>query len=381
MLLSRRCFALAVSSLAAAAGSGLLLASACKIEPSEGSDRQQVLRDLVANVIVPTYADLATTSAALALRVAELRSPTPSALDAAQQAYRAARTPAKIGEAFYFGPIDDLALTGGAIDAWPVDAPKLEQLIGGSEPLDVAQLTRLGANQRGFAALEYLLFDTGRGAGAAPDNEAVLAALRSTPRRAQLAQSVAEELAANCRKVADAFGGPEGYGKQLAEAGVDSDLFPTQAEGVDKVVTGLLYVAELMLMRKLAPLLGVDTGGALQPALEEAWRSDRSLDDLRDNLVGMRAIYSGTLEGRSGQGLGVPTRAKNAGLAARFEAALDDAQAKIAAVPPPLRVALLQNRPAVEAAYQAVRTLKNAVRVELSGALGASLGFGLSDTD
>jgi len=375
----RRLLALLALAPVPLAGGSLLLTGACDIKPEEGYDRQAVLRGLTRDVIVPTYAGLADNTVTLQDACSALRAaPSAETLARARRAYESARARLKTSEAFAFGPIEDLALTAGAIDSWPADRDKLEAVVTGPGAVDPARVGTLGANQRGFPALEHLLYDSVAG------DAAVLARFTDAAtgaRRAALTESVAIDLAGKCRAVASAWDLQAGYGRDLAEAGLAGTTFRTQSEGIDKVATGLVYVTELMVMRKLAGPLGVEVGGAPQPALEEAARSDLSLADLRDNLLGIRAIYEGSLGAGSGSGLAGPVRTLNPGVAARFEQALASALAAVDAVPPPFRVALVQNRASLEALYQSVRTLKQLIVTELAGTLGASLGFGYSDTD
>jgi predicted lipoprotein len=360
-----------VAALALIAGALL----SCEVAPdAPAADRQQVLRDLVANVIVPTYQRLATDTAALSQSLTALRSaPSALALQGAQQQYRLARKTQKTSEAFKLGPADDLAVTGDTIDTWPADGAKIDGLLASANAVDT--VTRLGANQRGFAALEYVLFDS------TLDDAALLARFTSNPRRAQLAESMAVDLASKCKLLSDAMSGPSGYGQQLAEAGVSSTMFPAQSDAVDKIVTGMLYVVELMVTAKLAKPLGSDNNDVVQPQLEEGPRSDSSLADLQANLDGLQAIYTGMQEARVGKGIADAVREVNPAVDVRFTQSIADVRAAIGAVPTPFRVALVQDRAPLHAVYQSVRTLKTAVQTELAGALGASLGFGYSDTD
>lgn len=367
-----------VSSLLVAAVG--MFAGACEVQPDgRVADRQQVLRDLTANVIVPTYADLTAATMALAQAVSSLRAaPNAETLAAAQAAYRAARSHYKQSEAFYFGPIEDIALTAGAIESLPSDPAKLEARLGSAEPIDANSAAQLGANARGFVGLEVLLFDSTAG------DAAVLARFLDPTqggRRAALAESLAGDLLAKCRAVFEAWNAPGGFAAQLAEAGLNGSTFRSQSEGIDKLVTGYVYLCELMVMRKLGKPLGVELGGAVQPQLEEAPRSDSTLLDLRDNLVGMESLYSGARAGRAGKGLGHALHEQDPAVAQRFEQALAAAHAQLTAVPPPFRTALLTERASVEALYQALRALKLSVQTELASALGASIGFGFSDTD
>ena len=372
----RLLWCLAVAPLMAAAG--LVCIEACKIQP-EGpdEDRAQMLRELVANVIVPTYVEAAAASDALVQAAGALaESPSDATLLEAQNAWRSARALRKQSEAFLYGPGDDLELTGGAIDSTPVASAKVDELIKSDDTIDVARVSRLGANARGFPGLEYLLFDS-----AAPGEVLVLLTEEHGPRRLALIVSLAEDLAAHCHAVADAWDGGEGYGHELAEAGIDSKTYRRQSDGVDEVVTGLLYVAELMLTSKLAKPLGIDSDGKTHPEYEEAARSDASIAHLRDNLHGIQSIFTGERGDQQGKGLAHSVRAVNPGAAERFQSALDAAFAALDAVDAPMRVALTRDRPAIEAVYEAVRAVKQGIQMEVAGALGASLGFGFSDTD
>lgn len=356
-----------------------LLVYACEVTPEAPSrDRQQVLRELSANVIVPSYAKLASDTAALRSAASALRSvPSAQSLSAAQVAYREARKTYKTTEAFKIGPADDLAVTGATIDAWPASGAKLDALVSGEAAVGVGAVSALGADQRGFPALEWMLFDS------SIRDEEVLARFSgpSGSRRAELTESLASDLAAKCQLVSDAFAGPTGYGYQLAEAGLSSTMIATQGEAIDVIVTGLLYVVEYMVTAKLAKPLGSDTNNVVQPLLEEGPRSDSSLADLRNNLDGVTAIYSGMQDGRLGKGLSDAVREVNPAVDMRFLQYIADAGAAVGAVPVPFRVALQQDRAPLDAIYERMRTLKTAVQTELAGALGASLGFGYSDTD
>jgi predicted lipoprotein len=162
---------------------------------------------------------------------------------------------------------------------------------------------------------------------------------------------------------------------------VDSKIYSRHSHGVHQLVTRQLYVAELMMMAKLAKPLGADSDGRNHPEYEEAPRSDSSLDHLRDNLRGVQAIYSGEHGTGKGQGLAQAVRKANPGAAQRFEAAMNDAFAALDAVKSPFRVALNEDRASLEALYEALRAVKQSIQMELAGALGASIGFGYSDSD
>lgn len=366
-------------SACAALGIALALLHACASDKAE-PDRQEVLRDLVSVVMLPEYEELVSASKALVKANEALEAaPSEGKLHEAQAAFRRLRGHYSQSEAFYFGPAADISITGEAIDSWPTDGEKVEALVAGDKPVDADAVARLGANLRGFPALEYLLFDSAEG------DEVVLARLREEglgARRLELAVSLAEDLSQNFERVRESWGDrDEGYAHELAEAGVDSSIFARQRDGIDEVVTGMLYVAELMVMRKLAKPLGVDTNGKPHPELEQASRSDGTVDALRDNLRGLESVYLTKRGKQSGRSLSGEVRAANRDLDERFRQSLTDALAAVDAVPGSFREALVEDTKSIELVYQKVRVVKSTIQMELAGALGASIGFGFSDTD
>jgi uncharacterized protein len=358
----------------------LLAAALGACDDFEGPDRRQVLRDVVSVVMLPTYADLATGTGVLSDALRALNeAPSVEALAGAQGAWRAARAHWKSSEAFFFGPVEDLGSTRGAIDSWPVDGARLDALVAGTDPVDLSAVKRLGANLCGFPGLEHLLFDSLAG-----DAEVLSRLLDAGTgaRRRELAASLGADLAETCQRVLDAWDPQKGaYATALAEAGKERTLFTTQRDALDKIITALLYLAELMVVAKFAKPLGVDMGGAPQLHLEEAPRSDSSLDDLVNNLRGMESVYLCRRAGRQGISLSDSVRSINAGADARFREALASALAAVGAIPPPLRVALGGDAGPVRAAYEAVRVVKRLIATDIAGSLGASIGFGYSDTD
>jgi putative iron-regulated protein len=381
MLVSRRRSLAVFGLLPLGMGLAGALLEACKIEPDKpDADRQEVLRDLVSVVILPTLRALRDNSLALVKALEGLEAePTAQHLSRAQQAFAAARSPWKQSEAFYFGPVQDIEITGDVIDSWPADGAKLEKLVSGAAPVDADAVASLGANLRGFPGLEQLLFDRVEG------DETVLARLTEAgtgERRLELATSLGRDLAQKCEALGEAWGDrKKGYAHELAEAGVDSKVFERQRDGIDEVVTGMLYLAELMVMRKFAKPLGVDSDGEPKPELEEAPRSDGSLDALRDNLRGLQAVYLGKYGKKTGHSLSAEVADANPDVDKRFKQVLQEALDAVDAVPGSFRESLVTDSAPIEAAYQKVRAIKNAIAMELAGTLGASIGFGYSDTD
>lgn len=348
-----------------------LLVGCLEREPE--TDRQEILRQTVRVVILPTVAALGVEADALLAAAVGLRdAPSLDAIRRARTAWRDGRATWKRAEAFALGPSDDLQITGGAIDAWPPAIDALEALVAGTDPIDDARAATLPANQRGFSGIEVLLFDAA--AGEATANERLL----ETPRRRVLLAGLAADLAKKCRALEAAWS--PGYAREIAEAGLASKAFPRQREAVDAMVTALLALAEQVLVAKLAKPLGLDTGGPPQPALEEAARSDFSLASIESAVLGIDAVYTCQREGQRGESFAAAVRRSSPAADAAMRKAVDEALAQLRSTPAPMRVALGGDRATIVEVHEKVQALKRAITGAAS-ALGASLGFGYSDTD
>jgi uncharacterized protein len=358
----------------------VLTASGCSNTPASSSaDAKPALLDLTNGVILPTYRASATSAEALQVATKALESaPSQTTLTAAQTAWRAARKIWHQSEAFRFGPVKTKEITS-AIDFWPARGDTIDAFINGATPITAASFEALGANARGFQALEYVLFDSAVG------DAAVLARLTTDPsakRRLLYAVTAAAHLAGKTAELYAAWDPARGnFAREITEAGSGAVLFPSGKAAVDQLVNSMIFSVDLVTGTKLGKPYGTKSGGNPLPDQEESPRSDNSLADMLDTLEGARSIYTGAYGGADGKGVGDLVRAKNPALDDRVLAAMDDTKAKISAIPPPFRTAITAQRPAVEAAYQATRLLKNTLSTEVATTLATTLQFNDNDGD
>ena len=356
-----------------------LLSGCTNTDWSTGFDRKPMLADIVSNVILPTYADLDERSDELRTAVSDLADdPTEARLASAQQAWRAARKPWKQSEAFRFGPVQSSKI-GEAIDWWPAKPDNIEARIAGGEPITSELIESIGTSSKGFMAMEYLLFDP------EGDRAAVLARLTAPDngaRRRAYLLALAENLATKTTALSEAWDPASGnYAGALREAGGASATYVSRKAAVDQVVNRLVVEAEVIATNKLGKPLGKSSGGAPQPDLEEAPRSDNSLDDVLDGLRGIANVYQGTYGGADGLGLGDLVRSKSEPLDASVRGDIEGALLAVSAVPFPLRTAITERPAEANAAYESVRTLKRTLATEVVSVLGVTLTFNDNDGD
>ena len=127
--------------------------------------------------------------------------------------------------------------------------------------------------------------------------------------------------------------------------------------------------------------LGLATGGAPQPALEESGPSDNSLADMAASLRGIRAIYTGARAAAGTGGIGAIVAAQSPATDREVRDLLDRAIDAVGAIPRPFRAAIVDQRALVQAAYDAVKELKRVLATEVLAALGATLKFNDNDGD
>lgn len=347
----------------------LVCLNTCSPVPLGDGDRRITARELGAEVAVPTLDDLiarvtdlrvACETFSTKLNLATLRD--------AQVAWRAARVPWKQADAFGFGPASDLRLTP-AMDQ-VIDPTKVEEEVSGSGEISEASVTDMGANRKGFHALEYLLFT--------PNETAQLAVFSSSPRRVALVVAYAQNLEARAKELREAWTGEQDL---LAHPGADNATYPTVADSIDAFVNESVFLAELAADARLGKPSGTATGGVVQLDLVESRPSDNSLDDLTNTLRGIRNVYFGSLDGTPGKGIGKLIVAASPSTDRDVREALSASFDAVAAIPRPYEQALTAKAPEIEVALNAIKELKTILATEVVGVLGATLKFNDNDGD
>ena len=348
---------------------GIGLGVACSPVPLGDGPRLMVVKSLASEVILPALDDSVAQAAALRSALLAFEAdPGAARLDEARAAWGRARAPWKAAGPLLFGPGRDVA---GAVDWFPVERKKLDELLASSDPVDAAGVALLGASRRGFHALELLLFDDEGYPAAAALAGSDPAAVRRRAFLSALAGDVVqrlEALRAAWVEHAALFTAPGRAGSPYSS--IDA--------AVDSLVNESIAVAERS-TALLAKPLGLTTGGEPRPELAESLPSDNAAADLAASVRGIRDLYLGTRSGAGGRG--ITALVKSPGLDARVRAALADAQAKLLAIPHPFKAALLARDPSLAAAHQAVRELKRLCATELVANLGATLKFNDNDGD
>lgn len=349
--------------------SALLLATACSDPGPSGPSRTAVVADLVQDVAVPRHLALVESTTALATALDVCAAPTADAIAAAQTAWRRSARDWAALEPFGYGPAMEQHIDAD-LWFWPTRTDAIDELVASDVVLDAALVDGLGAASKGLPAIEAQLFDATGGDVAARFDPADPAGAR----RCTLVHELAVDAAEQADTLATAW--QESFAGTLSTPGGDNELYPDESAALGELANGVFAMLQVIDDAKLSKPFGAKAGGTPQPELVEAPHADASLDQIAANLATVRALYVG-----EGDGLGLDdlVLARAPMLDATIVDGLDDADAKIAAIPPPLRTAISGARPGVQAGIDAIKVLRRAFTTDLAQQLGITVT--LSDND
>lgn len=308
-----------------------------------------VLDDFSANVVVATYAELATRLGALHTAAEALAAdPSEANLTAAQDAWIAARVPWEASEGFLFGPVDTLGIDP-ALDTWPVDRTQLDDVLAADDELTPAYVGGLDAALRGFHTTEYLLFGEGQTRTVAELDARTLAYLTATT---QLLADAGATLETSWTE------GDPAYGDLFTTAGeAGNTTFPSRSSAAEEIVRGIIGIADEVANGKIA-----DPFDQMDTTLVESQFSFNSLTDFQNNIRSIRNAYTGEVEfaGTSGASLSDYVASVDADLDARVITEIDAAITALGAIPAPFRDAVTNADAADEitAAQEAIRKVQ-----------------------
>jgi uncharacterized iron-regulated protein len=304
-----------------------------------------ILADYVDGVVAPTYKSLA--EAAIDMRIANEALKTnasASNIQAAANAWMAARIFWEKSEAFLFGPVGEDAFDiDGHIDSWPLERDAIDEVLANdAEGLTGRAAWKMDAEVIGFHTTEYLLFRDGRARQSLTNAEVkyltaatdaliwdcVLAYVAwvgesnvSTTIRAVFNENpdvvAAFNENANYQNFADKLKNATGkYGGSFAAA--LSEISDGAADISDEVGATKIespYVNQLV-------------------EEVESWYSWHSLDDYRNNIISIKNAYYGgiDLSTPKATSLSAFVASKNASLDGQIKAKIEDCITKIAAI-------------------------------------------------
>ena len=317
---------------------------------AEAFDASSILDNYANAIVLATYTDLDNKAGDLLGAVQALAAATNAAhLQLAQSAWIAARIPWEQSEAWLFGPVDTQGLDP-ALDSWPVNKVDLDGVLGSGQELTEASIDALEDTLKGFHTIEYLLFRDGDQRKAED----------IAPRELEYLVATTENLKSKTAQLAKAWApSGENYAAEVANAGDTSTIYQSQKDAMQEMVNGMIVIADEVANGKISdPFNEKDT------TLVESQFSFNSISDFQDNIRGIQNVYMGKFTA-DGQGLNEFVNGVDADLDARFQTEVQTAIDTIGAIPDPFRDSITANRPAVQAAINAVSTVQTTLENDI----------------
>jgi len=279
-----------------------------------------------------------------------------------------------------FGPVEFFS-RGSRIFFWPDPRNSVGRQLGelltkkAAGDITEAAIAKDSVAVQGFPALERLLYDEGAAAKLATK-------AAEADKACAAARAIAANLATMARDMnAEWSEGADAYALDLEKAGPEHVRFMRHREVTLELFKSLYNAVELVADHKLARPLGASLQAA-RPKLAEAWRSERSLINIRLNLAAAQALYAGEGKGESPSTFlrdvagereldelltraFAQTLATAQGIAGTLEAGVGDARA----------------RPQFDKLSREVKALKALLAQRLAPALGVPVGFNALDGD
>ena len=367
--------------LTVAALATLTLASCGKENnnPIQDDDQQAkaIAVQFVDHTVAPTYGALAAQTEQLANQLAILKTnPTDAGVQQACQTFLAAREQWEKSEAFLFGAAGDYGVDPH-IDSWPLDEDAFNTLMNSpsmiaaldGEDGDVVAGERLGNALLGFHGIEYILFRDGqpRSASAITADQwkyvvAVAGDLRNRCYQLEVGWMGSDAPEAHIAKLEDlemqytVAGGDYSYGENIKKAGQAGSTYSSRSAALMAILQGCADIADEVGSSKIyAAWHGEDITYIESPY------SYMSITDFHNNILSIQNVYLGGVEGQrnNDKSLHSYVTSLNAGLDSKVMNAIDNALAKIDAMPAPF--ALHYSEAANGEAVEACATLSEAL--------------------
>lgn len=348
---------------------------------SSDENAATIAAQFVDYTVAPTYTALAAATETLADQLAALKAnPTQSGLQAACDKFLEARAWWEKSEAFLFGAAGDYGVDPH-IDSWPLDEDAFNTLMNSpaiiqaldAEDGDVVAGERLGNALLGFHGIEFILFRNGQPRNVSDITAdqwiyvvAVSGDLRNRCYQLEVGWLGDNAPASHIAKLDDlemaytVAGSDNSYGDNMKNAGKAGSTYSSRTAALVAIVQGCVDIADEVGSSKIyAAWHGEDITYIESPY------SYMSIVDFENNIRSIQNVWMGGVDGQrdNSKSLHSYVGAINADLDAKVMTKIDNALAKIQAMPAPfaLHYSDAHNGEAVEACSELSETLDEVI--------------------
>jgi len=344
-------------------------------------DRKLMLTNLGNNVIIPSFEVFYQKSDALDLAVIAYTADVKNEqkLVATQQAWVEMAKAWKLASVFKQGPIEDEFLLSNidfSSKGSYLNVTLLEKIITDGTTIDNAYIEGKGGTVKGIHAIEYMIFDKSK------VNSNTIAGYTGINgvKRTDYLKALSINLKNQAKLIVD--GWKNGYVLTFINAD-GRDINSTLGILSNKLIDLIYTVRD----ERIGAPKGNRNNGVPQPDLSESALSDLSITLVINELKGIeRAFLGKTPTGIDGIGLDdlldkLEAKSGDKLLSTKIKTQFATVYAKLNAIPNPLPIAVVNNKPEVQAAYEEIKRLQVMMEVDMINNLGVLLTFSDNDGD
>lgn len=352
--------------------------------PPDTFDRQQMLRDTVDDVIVPTHDELSGAADTLETSVADFceGDRTADQLNTAREKWRELQAPLKQIQAWSFNMSpyrgSSFEILFYKIDREPASGENIEAVIEGDATLDESFVADQDYRQdtTGYPAVEYLLFGS-------PDGGETKALYQSGDEAADRRCNYLKAATNHAGGVVDSYveaWDPEGGDFAGTFASGDSEQmgWTSVQDSIDAMVSQMVFVTKNRISKNLlgGPLGQHEEDDTVPNAVSSPY-ADHSLMQIRETFRGMEKLYRGT----GGKSLADYAKFRKQAVHQDVVDGMEAAKTALDEIPEPLEDSVESETASVESAQEAVDDLTSVIESDLKTSLGASTTRVVVDND
>ena len=249
-----------------------------------------------------------------------------------------------------------------AIYSWGANEAKIEEFIASTENIEQSVINSLPTKSRGLSAIEYLLFDA--------DLTATVARF-SDQRRIDFLLALCENLLIKSSFLDEQW-------KNYRTSFINNST--TSINGsINLIVNQINVLLENIVRFKIGEAAGLENSANVNSLLLQAYKSEISLQIIKENIATVKAVYYGNMEGLDDY-ISTITTTEDINIA--ITTAFSSAENNIASLSnTTLKYAIENNNSIVNELHQNIKDLIILLKVDVASALSITVTFTDNDGD
>lgn len=352
-----------------------LLLLSCETKDSDGKgtfEREILLENIAANLIIPSYQQFSESSQELLQATNNFtQTPNEENLLILQTAWKQASEDWNKCETYnYFGPVVDSSFVT-RLNNFPTDPSSIESKISSTDDLSSSYLESQSSKVKGLPAIEYLIFS--------PDGNAAVVSSFQSERRTAYLTALSENLNEKATSLNSSWAAYES--KFLSSTGSDA------GGSTNLLVNSMIQAVEQIKNIKIGEPFGKKSTGGIKPDKVEALYSSHSLALIKADLTAIEKTFLGKKDTTDGIGFDDYLDHVNAKwqdnqlLSERIKQQFANINTAIDEITVPLDQAVSTQPDQVEKVYNALTSLISLLKGEMVSKLGLSVTYSDNDGD